>query len=209
MKKNIYLILCLITFSSYSQFEKGKFTVGFDYSQNYVFPEKKGNISPWSSIIGIPIVGYFLKDNILLGLNVDLQIAPKVDKQLNVKPGRVISLSPFFRLYKKTENNVVPFIQFSPKFGKRVDAEFELTNMFNEVVGTTTLKENIFGAKINTGASFKLSKKVIFDLSLYLDRVFTTTYFANPMIINGVRSDEKTHNSYSNTGITGGLKILL
>jgi len=207
MKKTAYLILCLISFNAYSQFEKGKYFIGVDYSQNFLINEKKGIRSPTTSIIGIPTAGYFLKENILLGINIGFQIPPKDFRQRVNNLFIMASLSPFFRLYKKTSNKIVPFIQLSPKIGTRIGTtKIVYDGIAEDIDGTLKYKENMFGAQINAGASFKLSQKVLFDLSLYLDREFVTYY---TKATGNLRALPKSHASYSNTGITGGLKILL
>ncbi|MFD2521662.1 hypothetical protein [Emticicia soli] len=208
MKKTAYLILCLISFNAYSQFEKGKYFVGVDYSQNFLLPERKNSRISTSPIFGVPTGGYFLKENMLLGLNIAFQLPPKDFRALINKPYILASLSPFFRLYKKTSNKIVPFIQLSPKIGTRIGTtKIVFDGIAEDIDGTLKYKENMFGAQINAGASFKLSQKVLFDLSLYLDRVSIT----QSMALTGslTNPNPKSHYSYSNTGITGGLKILL
>jgi len=203
MGKTAYLILCLISFNAYSQFEKGKYFVGVDYSQNFLIPEIKNSNLATSPIFGVPTGGYFLKENMLLGINIGFQLLPKDVRAILNDPNILASLSPFFRLYKKTSNKVVPFIQLSPKIGTTM---IVYDGIAEDIDGTLKFKENMFGTQINAGASFKLSQKVLFDLSLYLDREFVTYY---TKATGNLRTHPKSHASYSNSGISGGLKILL
>lgn len=144
----------------------------------------------------------------LIGLNVDFQVPPKDFRQRVNNPFIMASLSPFFRLYKKTSNKVAPFVQLSPKIGTRIGTDKATFRDGNgNTLGTVRTKENMFGVQINAGVSFKLSQKVLFDLSLYLDRVSVTQYMA--LTGSLTNPNPKSHYSYSNTGITGGLKILL
>lgn len=209
MKKTAYLILCLISFNAYSQFEKGKYFVGIDYSQNFLLPERKNSRISTSPIFGVPTGGYFLKENMLLGLNIAFQLPPKDFRETLNVPYIMASLSPFFRLYTKSSNKVIPFIQLGPKIGTRIGT---LKTRFDG--GTSGLpslsfkhKEYMLGGQINAGTSFKLSQKVLFDLSLYFNREFITYY--TKVKNNSTSKYPKSHASYSNTGITGGLKILL
>lgn len=208
MKKVIYLILCLISFSSYSQFEKGKSFIGFDYSRNYGFPEIKGFKGSWISIVGIPTAGFFLKDNMQLGVNLRCRIPSKYVRQRfwGEGLGVSVSFSPYFRLYKKSESKIIPFIQFSPEFGTVIgNKKIKFTDDLGQVA-TIKSKEITVGAQIDAGVSFKLSKKVIFDTSLYINRVLSIRYSKT----TGAAVDPvgKRYDYDSNIGITGGFKIL-
>ena len=211
MKKIFYLILWLTPFCSHAQFEKGKYFVGFDFSENYLIPERKNMNGVWSSILGIPTAGYFLRENMLIGLNTGFHIPPKSIRVLVDDLGLVASLSPFFRLYKKTTSRAVPFVQLSPEFGTRLGASrFEFTNANGQNIGSYQAKECQLGAQLNAGVTFKLTKRVLFDLSLYVDKVYSTYYMSTKgSVINNPATNAKAHDSYSNAGITGGLKILL
>lgn len=145
----------------------------------------------------------------LLGINIGFQIPPKDFRQRVNNLFIMASLSTFFRLYKKTSNKiVVPFIQLSPKIGTRIGTDKATFRDGNgNTLGTIRTKENMFGAQLNAGVSFKLSQKVLFDLSLYLDRVSITQFMA--LTGSLTNPNPKSHYFYSNTGITGGLKILL
>ncbi|RFS13717.1 hypothetical protein [Emticicia sp. C21] len=208
MKKVVYLIFCLISFSSYSQFEKGKSYIGFDYSRNYRIPEIKGFKGSWISIVGIPTAGFFLKDNMLLGVNLRCRIPSKYVRQRFWGEGLGVtaSFSPFLRLYKKSENKIIPFIQFSPEFGIVIGTKKIKFTDASGMAATIQSKEINIGAQIDAGVSFKLSKKVIFDASLYIVRVLSIRY--SKTTGSAVDPVGRRHDFDTNMGFTGGFKVL-
>lgn len=208
MKKIVLLPLVLLTIVSSAQTFTKRFSVSTEYARNFVIPEYKNAKGAWSSII-LTSVGYHIMDNKVFGLNFNFHVPPKRVRQL-IDLSTMAYISPFYRLYKKNvRNNIYPFIQVAPKYGFRVrPAELNFLGNNGQNLGTIKVFERHIGGQFNVGVGFKLGKDTFFDTSLYVDAISSESKEkVYGLVTGGPLFSGK--NTYFNTGLSGGLRLVL
>jgi hypothetical protein len=207
MKKILLLPLIILSIATSAQTFSKRFSISTEYARNFVIPEYKNARGAWSSII-MTSVGYYLKENTSIGLNVNFHVPPKNVREL-LDISTMVYLSPFGRFYKNINDKVYPFLQVSPKYGFRVrPAELNFLGNNGQNLGTIKVFERHIGGQFNVGVGFKLGKYTFFDTSLYVDAISSESKEkVYGLITGGPLFSGK--NTYFNTGLSGGLRIVL
>lgn len=169
MKTTATLILfMLLTTIVFAQVEKGN--LFFQGSSNIGFNSEKltttsGNSSVESyketSFNFSPKVGYFIIDNLPVGLAIDLRtyntkypdVSDYIDKSMSVAFG------PFVRYYILKLENLYPFVEIGAGFGSS-----KYTETYNS--SSTITKYGIFKYNLDIGASYFITDHIAFDLLL-------------------------------------------
>lgn len=106
----------------------------------------------------LPKVGYFVIDNLAIGLDISLGLSNETDGSNNDKSSRkMITAGPFLRYYIPT-NKVMPFFELTSSFGS-LKSKYEPDNDVKE-----EYKSSIMSLGAGLGMAIPLGDKVTFDV---------------------------------------------
>ena len=106
-----------------------------------------------------PKVGYFIIDNLALGLDFSYALSKRTNGATEVKnTAQLFSVGPFIRYYYPTPR-VLPFAELYGAFGT-------LKNTFESNVGDNVTKSGVTTLGVGAGIAVPLSEKFTFDVSL-------------------------------------------
>jgi Outer membrane protein beta-barrel domain len=154
------LILCLsLFFSGYAlqaQTEKGTLAVGGNVSRGIW----NKTVTKQSSTQLIPTIGFFVRDNVLIGLGTPLRYTttqfpkPELYGNLNSIRGTTVGLSLFLRRYL-FDTRLKPFIQGDASYNTG-------TSRLSYTQGSPekSVSGNYFGASAGLGASYFISNRL-------------------------------------------------
>lgn len=208
MKKIVLFPLIFFSIVSSAQTFDKRFSISTEYARNFVIPEYKNARGAWSSIY-LTSMGYYFKENKAIGLNVNFHVPPKNVREL-LEISTMAFISPFIRLYKqKTNGKILPFIQIAPKYGFRVrPSKVNFVGGNGQNTGEIKIIDRQIGGQINAGMGFRLANSVFFDTSIYFDSIVSKTKSRAKGNVVGVNLfDDK--DSFFNTGVSGGLRLVL
>lgn len=201
MRKAIVLLLTILSFAhvTLSQTARKTWYVGTNTSRNFeIFGNKlSGPKGRWSTLIELPVGGYFVANRLLVGIGTSIQIIPK--HVLKVYPnggvGHIYSVNPFVRYY--LSNNIFKlFLQLQYKYGRQ-DSEMWGDFVSSTIDSRKTLQ--VFQGKL--GASITLTKTWHLETGFYVDHTGdmnkVTNGFSGPI-------SETTHH-YDNLGFSLGV----
>ena len=177
MKTTIHLLtfitLCCISLNAFAQTEKGKYFFGASTRLNTGIIEHsrvQDNVTTLSERITqfslIPHAGYFIKDNLALGLEVSLSFSKTEDYDYDIRQREsTIAFSPFARYYFG-DKKVRPFVYASGGIGSHKD-KFHSTITDYKRNSTYTL----FFYRLGAGAGFFINDTVSIELELGYGRL--------------------------------------
>jgi outer membrane protein len=156
-----------------AQTEKGTFLVGARTILNAGVVEHsvvRDNVSSLSERITrfslIPSAGYFIKDNLALGAELNIYLSKTIDYDYDSEDrDSVITFSPFIRKYfgaKKAR----PYVHASAGIGSLKSNYIESSPEYNSEITST-----IFTYSLSTGVGFFLNDNVSIDLELGFGRI--------------------------------------
>ncbi len=159
--KIVLSILVLSSFAAFGQTEKGNFLIGASTGINYSAIKTTGNnvTTETRQIIIAPEGGYFIIDNLAIGLNTTFS-SSKTDN--NTKTNSFVAL-PFAKYYF-LKGNIRVFGQVGYGFG-RIKSDVVTTTPFGTpVLGNVTSDLNSF--LISAGGAFFINKFLSIELFL-------------------------------------------
>lgn len=119
MKTVLIILLCLLSFTGFSQLVKGAKAIGggITYSKTTQPGYLGDGEDSESSFEFIPSIGYFVSDGILIGINLGFS-SGKTDSFGSETKSSGFAAGPFARYYKQTSNeNFAVYGQFSFLYG--------------------------------------------------------------------------------------------
>lgn len=176
MKKLLLSLLILLSISSvFAQTEQGKFLVGASSNLNFVTNSSRdffdgedvNRVSKANTYQISPVIGYFVADNISIGLALNLSGASTKftsDFGENESKNNSFSISPFFKYYF-TEGNFKPF------FGGGVGLG---TGKFERITNGFESKSLSVFFNLNAGVAYFINDKVSIELGLNYQRTGTS-----------------------------------
>jgi outer membrane protein len=169
-----FLILALgVGLIANAQTEKGTFLVGARTILNAGVVEHsvvRDNVSSLSERITrfslIPSAGYFVKNNLALGVELDISLSKTKDYDYDSEDrGSIITFSPFIRKYFGTKK-ARPYVHASAGVGSFKSNYIASSPEYNSEIATT-----IFTYSLGTGVGFFLNDNVSIDLELGYGRI--------------------------------------
>ncbi len=163
--KPILILILLISLNFYGQTEKGHFLIAgsSNLSLSFIstdYSNSTSNQSQNSKITNFtlsPVAGYFVSDDLALGLLIYYSNTSYANKTSSVLAG------PFMRYYFSKSDKFYPFLQASLDYGSN---SYKFTNydIYGTPAGIIEQSSAVWGGEIDLGLSFLLSKQVSFDI---------------------------------------------
>lgn len=179
MKKLLLKILALFTISStFAQTNQGQINVGA--SSNLSFTFQNGNIEFDGEDIGdipdittfefSPQIGYFVVDNLLLGLGTSIsseKFSTENEFSNFEDKSTTFAIGPLLRYYFLNEN-IKPYLQGSIAYAtNKIESKSEFDSDFGfENTETIEQKQNGFAFGFDAGVAFFLNKVISLDLGV-------------------------------------------
>jgi hypothetical protein len=211
MKKKLTTLLLFISLISYSQISKKTWGVGATFSGNYVFGGNNSFSSgAWSSLIELPSVGYFIKDNLSINLSLSVHAVPAVITQLIDDVGPIYSINPSIKYFVE-KNKLKPYFQAQYRYGIR-NSVAEFTSPTGQALGRYITVDRVQVLQGSVGATYFINNSFGFDIAIYGDESFSKPIeikASNSIINGGVNNSKILDNavtySYSNAGVRLGV----
>ncbi len=181
----INLFLLAILFASIgnlnAQTEQGKLLIGgqtgFSFSSSNLEVKADGNsfdLSKTTSLEFSPQIGYFVIDNLSLGIRLPIQYSrSKAERQdLEIK-NLSLSVGPFVRYYFNTATNLKPYFNGEVSFG---------SSKAEETTGNSTSESSssLLSYGLGAGLGVFLNDQISFDVGLGYSSVTSKTTEENP-----------------------------
>ena len=174
MKTTYILLITLSIFSvAQAQTEKGKLLVGATTTLNAGIIEHsriRDNVSTLSERITrfslTPYAGYFIKDNLALGVQLSVSFSNRKDYDYNSKLRETsLAFSPFIQYYFGAKK-VRPFVNASGGIGSYKNTYIASSPEYNSESTTT-----IFTYSLGAGVGFFLNDMISIDLEIGYGRI--------------------------------------
>ncbi|NVO10707.1 MAG: outer membrane beta-barrel protein [Bacteroidales bacterium] len=193
-------ILMLFVFSVYGQTTQGTFLLGGDSKLDFSAMNSKWKTDNGSGSSGSsmsfqlsPKIGFFIIDNLAIGVKLPIGISYQEDKNHNKFSSTSLGISPFIKYYFGT-SNIKPYLNSSAGFSS-------LTAKDNPVNGSTIKSTTgMFSFDLGGGFGIFLNDKVSVDIGVGYNY---TSYKDKE------NNDNNYRNIYSGLGLGVGISISL
>lgn len=158
MKKLItFLFSCVVVFTAQAQTSQGNMSIGGGVSYSSDKRETGGEDVKSSTFTFQPSFGYFVADNLAVGLNLSLSSTKEDNGLGGDDKSSVFFVGPFARYYKFTSND---------KFAFFAQAGFNVGSIKDEPDGADETKGSAFNLYISPGFSYFFNEHWALDLQL-------------------------------------------